>query len=571
MAYIYRYECYIEGILGNDRWYLRDDRWYFRDDRWYFRDDRWNFIPKLSNFKNEIERGLEELFKTDLKEVIVTNNFIQFKLYNIPNNNELRRMKKLLVEVINGDLGNIHLYKVGFRRMKHNLIGRVTHDEAHGEHVEWLDISAFNFSEESENVLYTWGVRYDEIELGKNFGEYADAYFRKKQDLEDTDELPTWSYMQEYQTDYSSDVSKKIRNLLYVDVLDVSMDDESDYIMRTYRNNGTGPNVRDEFKYLRNNMSGENAESEAYYVYASAYLVMTRGDEQRHGDGESYSEKGEMKPTLDIVKLQYIDDINILKVIKNTFDEFENITYPSASNVNEEAYILNKSSEYEFTVHNVGQALATSLKSEQKEYEVYFDYGQDKKAYVLNGKLEVSAYTKIIISHLHLDHWSGVQYNPDAYKCTWYIPSQKKKMQIAKVLAKVFLEGEVMEVNKELSIYPLKIDVNNIGVSNYHKSGLIGIIDNNKKVVVMGDQRYDSVGPGVLPEEIDVLVASHHGGLCGDIKCIPSNTSDGEIIYSYGVHASYNHPCKNVVKEYVNLGWVKEHRTLKDGEYNLRI
>ncbi len=95
--------------------------------------------------------------------------------------------------------------------------------------------------------------------------------------------------------------------------------------------------------------------------------------------------------------------------------------------------VLNKNltggkDKYVFRVHNVGQALATSLSYENKPPFLYFDYGMpygknsSTRPPVVN--MPTNPGVSIILSHVDKDHWFRVADDINAFQCHWYIPDQ---------------------------------------------------------------------------------------------------------------------------------------------------
>ncbi|MGV8147364.1 MAG: hypothetical protein ACLKAM_12440 [Alkaliphilus sp.] len=85
----------------------------------------------------------------------------------------------------------------------------------------------------------------------------------------------------------------------------------------------------------------------------------------------------------------------------------------------------------------------------------------------------------------------------------------------------------------------------------------------------MGDQRYSYLPPAVL-KDIDILVASHHGGSYSKSSrhtSFPSPNLRSIVIYSYGTDNRYGHPSH--VAAYQQRGWTNSHHTT-NGDYVLK-
>lgn len=97
-------------------------------------------------------------------------------------------------------------------------------------------------------------------------------------------------------------------------------------------------------------------------------------------------------------------------------------------------------------------------------------------------------------------------------------------------------------------------------------------VEGNKlNILIVGDQRYDYIDAPQL-RELDLLVASHHGGdYCwsklGGIP-VPSPRLFSTVIYSYGIGNTYAHPSK--VEDYNIANWAQAYHTAR-GDYNIII
>ena len=252
--------------------------------------------------------------------------------------------------------------------------------------------------------------------------------------------------------------------------------------------------------------------------------------------------------------------------------------------------------DYTFTVHNVGQALATSLEEKNKEPFFYFDYGiaygPNKFTLPDDAKLPISENATILVSHMHEDHWCGFRINPKALKCKWIIPQQPKQLSKAykKILASVRSSGgHIVCAANGLNIVKVKgIDncmvVGNAASAikpsrvpkNAHETGSALYIfgQNNHgdyKISVSGDQEYDYQDNNYI-NDINLLVACHHGGDYSWSKkaTVPKpNAFENEIVYSYGEDNTYNHHTK--IGDYKNQGWNSEHHTAKHCDYSIDL
>jgi hypothetical protein len=246
--------------------------------------------------------------------------------------------------------------------------------------------------------------------------------------------------------------------------------------------------------------------------------------------------------------------------------------------------------KYEFKVHNVGQALATSLSLENQDPLLYIDYGMPYGRNSFTKPTTITMPTSpgcsIIITHLDQDHWLRVRDDINSYYCKWYIPDQVIKMQLRHKLAEIIAKGgDVNIINKDIPFSKGYITCGGLSkmkptrlARHVHETGITFRINahdgngNELNILVAGDQRYDYVDNSQF-KDLDVLVASHHGGIfCWSKKGTIPKSRDGKtalIIYSYGKKNTHKHPSKT--KEYIAADWVKSHHTSIDGDKKIII
>lgn len=318
---------------------------------------------------------------------------------------------------------------------------------------------------------------------------------------------------------------------------------------------------------------------------------------------------------IDFVDISFIDKVpdTVEKNIKNKFDEMYSEIANKHSVLKDDSEIkdridniLDNYSMYElktsneppkflFTVHNVGQALATSLqivysaeeaKTEKRIPFFYFDYGiacrQNKVTLPTNINIRADASTIILLSHIHEDHWCGFRENKEAFKATWIIPQVPSK-NLSKVLSEIYINnGKFLLLNTIGTDIYFEKNIHNICIKggNYntkskdkHETGIALLIESKcdeakYRILVSGDQKYSNHIPDFLLD-INTLVASHHGGFYGKASLFPApNNKNNKVIYSYGKGNTYNHPSK--VKDYRNKFWNNEYHTT-NGNYEIII
>lgn len=232
-----------------------------------------------------------------------------------------------------------------------------------------------------------------------------------------------------------------------------------------------------------------------------------------------------------------------------------------------------------FKVYDVGQGLMVGL-FKNNDINYYIDLGIDKNLDILNcnNKIKIKRNKKVILSHIHLDHWHILNLDINAYYQDWYIPKQEKGFIFSKRL------GEILSYGKKIYYILEDIEIDSgrvylgkkfkdLKASHKHENGLYIILEiKEKKILISGDQRYEFMNKQDIGD-IDILVASHHGGDYSKFEdrdrteYLPSpNNLNSLVVYSYGKNNPYNHP--NKISDYRKLGWINEYHTV-DGNYIL--
>lgn len=488
-------------------------------------------IEDLQIYKNEITGVVSDLYRENLKEVIVSKRFFELKLYRPVSNNVLKCMGKYLRQKINADY-------YGFVRLKQTFVG-VVYPRKNAEqevHIEFLDVSTF------DNSVYNRINRDNDTRIN-SYRERARAYFERRRN---SDRISPEMY---------NYVREDVINNSYLDVLESYVDDTK----------------------ILDKLSVNNNQSE-FLIYAEGYLrfadevkrenlyIMLENPVDKDGMSVSLSNGiVDKEILLDLKYIRLLNESGKTNHYNETKDDIINLHLEKNNNFNHISKMLD--GKCEFKVHNVGQAQAVSVSKINEIPFMYFDYGlpygKNAKTKPFSVNLEVGPYTSIIISHLHKDHWNGITKYSDAYNCDWYIPKQKRKVTISKIIADIILNGkQVYEIHSTYNDIKMVVTCDNQYGSTIHQSGLTCRLNStNKNILIMGDQNYDCVSDLTQFVDIDILVATHHGGIYSAKKhnCIPHNTKDGIVIYSYGVNNSYSHPSK--VCDYQNENWTKCHRT----------
>lgn len=247
--------------------------------------------------------------------------------------------------------------------------------------------------------------------------------------------------------------------------------------------------------------------------------------------------------------------------------------------------------EYIFTVHNVGQGLATSLSCPTEDPFFYFDFGlgcgRNRATVPAGVKLPIQESAIIALSHLHEDHWRGIATNIKALKAAWFIPQQPIRLSLRHQIAKILLAGGAVYYYSGVKSKHIKITHASTSSlrpchapSKMHETGFAMYLNAARccsgsrrsayTIWVSGDQHYDYQDTLHIPAP-DILVACHHGGEYSEsIRCkVPSPASNTSmVIYSYGRGNSHGHPSK--VNDYNAAGWMSRFDT-PGGDCQIKI
>lgn len=240
------------------------------------------------------------------------------------------------------------------------------------------------------------------------------------------------------------------------------------------------------------------------------------------------------------------------------------------------------SKDFTFKVHNVGQGLATSIARAECVPFFFFDYGlgtrQNAHTIPPVVNLDMEEESVIVLSHLHDDHWCGTNVNPHALSATWIVPNQVRFLRFNNFAQSIWDNGgRVLEYDDTLAVGPVVVDHDCTGTYvGKHITGFgmrinafrPGAETHGFNIYVGGDQNYNRQ-KNALMQNLDILVAAHHGGSYGPNSGIGRITSktDSLIIYSYGIGNSHGHPSR--VADY--HGWGARFDTATGGDYAIAI
>lgn len=508
-------------------------------------------IKKGTNISNEkvytgiyniIDRVLKEKLDDILKDIYYLGNGIfELKSLNSISNAKKRSLGKTIKTEVTSNIANRFNYE-GIRIQDSEMIMHVEVNEEEGKNFASIEL-----------------ISYDILQKGnKSYDNRCEKYFNS--------------------INYSG--SKEInKELLYADTL-VSRDvdiNRTDTLKKYC-------SVREPKWLLVNVRHIDRVKQNGERVSDVLNLENTQHDDK------IYDKKSKTNNLLYFKVLKILDEKDVEKVhdiIKiNAESDCENIS------------VIEASSSVIFSVHNVGQALTTSVTIKGVFNPVlFFDLAWHRKGNIeskrkiidkINNSTDV---VSIFISHLHNDHYNLLrkEYGVKRSKLNVYYISKQDRIEFNKIMNEIRLEGGTytqLSSSKIIKINDLyRIEILPCGPFPYlkkksysleHQRGLIMLIDKlaedgkNQEICVFvpGDQNYDLISKhNDLQKDINeilkktkILVATHHGGTyCYNKQEIPENIIDNhKIIYSCGKNNIYNHPSKRVCDLYSKAGWKDE-------------
>lgn len=513
----------------------------------------------LTNYSYEIKKIVSEILNINKNDIDVYESAFEFISSFSISKNKLRKMGR--------GLARLQISNSGFIRQKNNAYAFLTidlfRDESEQVLVELVDCNSIERETyyRDDRQFPEWVSFYRKAEIsairisleqaGKIFGyenieseqqrvhlvetSYRQFNYRGRYDFEEFSNYVFWRY------------HKRIFNVEH----NYSMD-ENQWLEEQWD------------EYILN----ENPQN--YEPWSEDYnLVLTDYVEIRHIDTLSIDESRRLQTRFE-AEIQMLEE-----------DEF--MLKGNSSD-----------SKYIFTVHNVGQGLATSLGEKNQKPFFYFDYGigcgRNRKTGPWGIRLPIQEDATILLSHVDEDHWCGFRKNADALKCRWIIPQKPTKILLKLISTVLINGGEVkMYPANGLQVYNMpnvshKIIAGNAGstvkpmrsANTVHQNGnalyIFAERENEPyKILVSGDQDYDYQFDPYL-QDVNLLVACHHGGEYSWSKkaTLPSPAKDNnKIVYSYGKGNTYGHPSK--VSEYSAAQWRDEHHTARDYAFEVEI
>jgi hypothetical protein len=522
--------------------------------RYYIKDKEIREKNDLIEFSGAIMQVIEEFYKDNLKDCRVEKEYYEYKLHLNEDNKRLREFGKKLMEKcpMLRALWNNRRNQMNsgfFVRRIQEYYGFINREEDKGiSGIELIDVIDFQDPERFANQANI----------------YLDKYLKHyNMNSTDNDNI----------LDINSDT---IARNFYMDVFSLYMseDDRKKFLNGKVQNSAEILLIKG---YHHRNIEESSVTSELDADQLKNSEVSDDNNKTLHDES--------LVDGFKILSMKKLDKSEVQKIKKDIHTHINSVQ--TISSIQMKNY-----KDINFVVHNVGQALSTSLSLLKKPPFLYFDFGVSEGRNAFNRpksmSVDVTQKPSIVISHIHKDHWYGITVFTKAFECDWYIPRQRLGAIFTKRCAEIIVSGG--SVNYITS--PIIMDYGTIflsGDSRYepgrtyshkHDNGIAMKIklysskeSKDVNILVAGDQRYDYMPENYL-KDIDILVASHHGGIYSwsdrsDVyEEIPISTGTGQVIYSYGKDNTHNHPSK--VDEYELKGWKISHMTPNDLDYKLK-
>lgn len=385
------------------------------------KEERNNINLKI--YEKEIKRALEYLNVAKENYVVVNTDSFEFSFSGCILRGYLQEMGKRLAEL---DIG-----KGGFIRQNNKAYAFLSFDES---------------KEEDEQVL---------VELADCSTVDLENEYRQ-------DNMPEWvSFYRKVELSTTCISEKRARDIFGV-FYEIAK--EKDIVLL----------VELKHHYLENETYNEFLGSGYIYDHISSRYHRNPIRENTCIIERLYSDGLYRSEFVDLVDIKLLDVVSDLER-ESVISKF-NLKIESHIGQQYKSNMLDRSGDtkYTFAVHNVGQALATSLGEKVKQPFFYFDYGiacrKNKFTLPSDVELPIAENATILLSHVHEDHWCGFRINPEELKCRWVIPQKPGKV-LTKVLASVYLSGGSISLYRAngLNVFKIK-NINNCMVVGNDKS-----------------------------------------------------------------------------------------------------
>lgn len=221
------------------------------------------------------------------------------------------------------------------------------------------------------------------------------------------------------------------------------------------------------------------------------------------------------------------------------------------------------SSDFKITALDVGQGLALII--QQKDTAIVYDLGAKFSDSFSIARSVISPYLKrspdleisaLIVSHSDADHVGDLDYFIAEHQLderNVYLGERDKHPKLAAQSCRSDISLNYLEANDNLSIefvYP-RADSSSDRKAN-NRSCVLLMDYSGRTVLFTGDierkVELELLNSGVLPANIDILVAGHHGSNTSSSALFIEHLKPKHVIYSAGYKNRYRHPSSRVVQ-----------------------
>lgn len=528
--------------------------------RYHVKNKKIRESSDLTEYKPDILKVLEIHFGNNLKDSRVQKYYFEFKLYSSVDNAKLQHMGRKLAQVFTRHFRDSNTYQ-GFVRMPQTLYLFLYADGDY-KYIELLDC---------KDIDELVGIDTHEREP---FHMRAQEYLRKVSSSGENNNVG-----------FTENQSHNLANIIYLDTIGIYFDSDIVNTFKSFRNNQTDQDIllRITGWHIKNpsDKQKENLKLMEIDNSFNEEIVRLRDDintEGMHNNGNNIE--------VDYISIHerdihWVGDQN--EKLKHIHQELNPEPFiGTADRIDALENLTNKN--LVFTVHNVGQGLSTSLRhTDEKTSFLFFDFGtgvrQNAKTRPACMSGSISQNSSIVLSHIDEDHWYRLMINRDAFKCKWYVPShiwQANKLLSRRCGEIILSNGCIEKVEKTIHFRGGALYCHAKSKANparkattIHETGLglrlegVDESGNRLNILIPGDQEYDYID-NIHLSDIDIIVASHHGGeyswskTRNDIPA-PGNNVSSLVVYSYGKDNTYGHPSK--IQDYKEKGWADQHNT----------
>lgn len=476
----------------------------------------------IRNYRISIEETIKQVFSNSFKDVLVEKDYFEFKLHLKAPDKKLKEMGRKLVKRDKG------LNKI--KRFTNS--GAELFIKSDTEYYGYLE--KYRKGKEDEFTLNFDVVKRFDSNDGKSLFNLDNINKREMLRKIDTYKISICIDIQK--------TNKKLREII--------------------------KNIKTNNWYLiKGKLSNSEHESEIFLDFTAFHRSDAKADE-------------ELISGFKIASIEKIEDS--LENNLNKFFSLEGISYTEAPK-----FITEAVKQLKVIVYNVGQGLCSAICDKDEHPYIYFDFGRgywrDRCTYPGGMSYDFTHNPKIILSHWDTDHYILINECKEAFNCEWITSNNIKGPAASKICAELSKRKNLTVISSKKDLVWGSIVVGNGSDKHKHNDGLSLLIEpknnpkksNNitKRCLLTGDNRYNVLPSHVL-HNLDILLASHHGGTYNEIcdgTNIPICVNDGIIIYSYGKHAKFlpyynSHKHPSYIQHYKDVGWKNEVHT-PDGSY----